>query len=105
MLFGALALRFSQPPGCGTKALVSNARRKACVPTVNLAECTPVVHFFLRISTYANEQKCGERSSHTAFMLHSSHTAIRKTLTFNRYVACSSSAERMNQVCHKGPDT
>jgi hypothetical protein len=60
MLFGALALRFSQPPGCGTKALVSNARRKACVPTVNWAECTPVVHFFLRISTYANEQNCGE---------------------------------------------
>jgi hypothetical protein len=61
MLFGALALRFSQPPGCGTKALVSNARlKKPASRLVNWAECTPVVHFFLRISTYVDAQKCGE---------------------------------------------
>ena len=67
MLFGALALRFSHPPGCGTKALLSNARRKPASRLVNCDECTPVVHFFLRISTYVDEQKCGERSSHTGF--------------------------------------
>jgi hypothetical protein len=51
---------FLSATGLWHESAVSNARRKACVPTVNWAECTPVVHFFLRISTYANEQKCGE---------------------------------------------
>ena len=45
LLFGALALRFFQPPGCGAKArfFFTNARRKAGVPTVSWSECTPAM--------------------------------------------------------------
>jgi len=100
MLFGALALRFSQPPGCGTKALLSYARRKPASRRFNWGECTPVVHFFLRISTYVHAQSVAYDLHRPAFMLHLGNTPIRKTLTFNRYVACSSFRARMNQVCH-----
>ena len=55
MLFGALALRFSQPPGCGTKALVSNARRKAWRPDglvgLSLLQQDESIQIFLRTST------------------------------------------------------
>jgi hypothetical protein len=43
MLFGALALRFFQPQGCGTKALDSQTLRlKSWRPDgFSCAECTP----------------------------------------------------------------
>ena len=46
LLFGSLALRFFQPPGCGAKARIFfiNARRKTGVPRVSGAECTPAMH-------------------------------------------------------------
>src|SRR4029078_11092151 len=63
LLFGALALRFFQPRTCGAKALFfSNARRKAGVPTVCWAECTPAMHSIQIFSEIWN-LNCGGRSS------------------------------------------
>jgi hypothetical protein len=93
MLFGALAWRFSQPPGCGTKALVSNARLKSLRPDglvgVSVLQWFIVFKFFYYLSTYVIEQSVAKDLHHPPSMLHVSHTDIRKTPTFNRNVACS----------------
>jgi|SRR6185503_13980009 len=79
---------------------------KACVPTglVVMSVLQWFTFFYVFLRTLTN--KSVAKYLHTpASMLHKSHTPIRKTLSFNRYVACSSFDERMNQVCYKGPDT
>src|SRR6185369_4245635 len=55
MLFGALALRFSQPPGCGTKALLSYARRKPAsrrLIGVSVLQWFTFFYVFLRTFTH-----------------------------------------------------
>jgi hypothetical protein len=53
--------RVSFTTACGTKAPeFKRYAEKLGVPTVNCAECTPVVQFFLRISTEINREYCGE---------------------------------------------
>ena len=90
MLFGALALRFSQPPGCGTKALVSNARRTACVPDglygLSVLQQFSFFYVFLR----SREEKSVAKELHKrALLLHMSHTRLMKIIIFMRHIGCS----------------
>jgi len=108
LLFGALALRFFQPPGCGAKALFFiNARRKAGVPTVSWPECTPAmqsIQFFY--ANFGGETVAEDLQIQSGCGMYATDdkTFFCKTSHFDRHIGCSITSETWIERLDKDPD-
>jgi hypothetical protein len=81
--FGALALRFFQPPGCGTKALVVFKRnaKTAGVPTGYLRRV-------YSSGRDLNKKSVAEHLQQTFCLWHMRHSRLKKTSIFTGNIGC-----------------
>ena len=97
--------RVSFHHSCGTKALFSQTlRRKAGVPTVCCAECTPAIQIFLRNSTEIYRETVAEHLQPTASDVASSQHSRRSSLYFHTAYWLLINRRNMSQTPNKGPD-
>ena len=97
LLFGALASRFFQPHACAATCLwiesagfLKRYAENPGVPTVCWPECTPAMHFLLRISTEFSEKSVAKTTAHIDLLWRTSNSAIAEFELFTRHIGCSS---------------